>query len=165
MSNVSIIFYCSMLILYQCHMFLLSYYIILRHFIGLTYWQDAQCQFPDFVLFLLRKVTSGNILGITRKFTTIFYWGNEDGSQKGDPGRDPQPRGGSHLRVQGGPRPGVAPGLCGSTEAVLRAPVFICSIKNPRKFSSNFENISRSNFLQEKHDKNRELALGILSIG
>ena len=47
-SNVSIIFYCSMLILYQCHMFLLLYYIIFRHFIGQTYWQDARCQFLFF---------------------------------------------------------------------------------------------------------------------
>ena len=47
----------------------------------------------------------------------------------------------------------------------LLAPVLICPIKNRRKVSSNSENISRSNFLQQKQDKNRELALGILSIG
>ena len=94
-----------------CHMFLLSYYIIFMHFVGLTYWQDAQCQFPVFVLILLQKVTSGNILGIGRKFTMIFYWRNKDQSQKGDPGWDTQPRGGSHQRVRGGPRlpPACAP--------------------------------------------------------
>ena len=30
-------------------------------------------------------------------------------------------------------RPGVAPGLCGSPEVALLAPVFISSIKNPHK--------------------------------
>ena len=94
-----------MLVLYQCHMFFLSYYIILRHFIGLTYWKYAQCHFSVFVLFLLQKVTSGNILGFGRKFMTIFYSRNEEGRQKGDPGRDPQPWGGSHPWVTGGPRP------------------------------------------------------------
>ena len=48
-SNVSIIFDWSMLVLWCCHMFLLSYYIIFMHFVGLTYRQDAQCQFPVFV--------------------------------------------------------------------------------------------------------------------
>ena len=65
-------------------------------------------------LFLLQKVTSRNILGTGRKFTTIFYWGNKDRSQKVDPGRDPQPRGGSHPRVTGGPRPPPVPALWGT---------------------------------------------------
>ena len=59
----------------------------------------------------------------------------------------PQGRGGSPPRVQGGPRPGVAPGLCGSPGVVLLAPVLISSIKNPHKFSSISVNISISNFL------------------
>ena len=71
-------------------MFLLSYYIIFMHFVGLTYWQDAQCQFPVYVQILLQKVTSGNILGIGRKFMGIFYWINDDRSQKGGPGGSPQ---------------------------------------------------------------------------
>ena len=71
-SNVFIIFDWSILVLWCCHMFSLSYYIIFMHFVGLTYWQDAQCQFPVFVLILLQKVTSENILGIGQKFTTIF---------------------------------------------------------------------------------------------
>ena len=41
----------------------------------------------------------------------------------------------------------------------------ISSIKNRRKFASNLENISRSNFLQQFQHKNRELTLGILLIG
>ena len=63
------------------------------------------------------------------------------------------------------PRVGPAPGLWASPGVALLAPVLISSIKNPRKFSSNSENISRSNFLKQKQHKNRELALGILSIG
>ena len=61
------------------------------------------------MLILLQKLTSENILGIGRKFTMIFYWTNKDRSQKGDPGRDPQPWGGSHPWVTGGPRPVAAP--------------------------------------------------------
>ena len=101
-SNVCIIFDWSMLVLWCCHMFLISYYIILRNFIELTYWQDAQCQFPVFALFFLQKVTSGNILGIGWKFTGIFYWTNEDRSQKGSPGGSPQARGDPQPRAGGG---------------------------------------------------------------
>ena len=71
-----------MLVLWCCHMFLLSYYIIFMYFVGLTYWQDAQCQFPVFVLILLQKVTSGNILVIGRKFTMIFYCKMKTGAKR-----------------------------------------------------------------------------------
>ena len=37
-------------------------YIIFKHFVGLTYWQDAQCQFPVFTVFysenLLMEISS-----------------------------------------------------------------------------------------------------------
>ena len=45
-----------MLILWCCHMFLLSYHIIFMHFVGLTYRQDAQCQFPVSACFVFKKV-------------------------------------------------------------------------------------------------------------
>ena len=45
---------------------------------------------------------------------------------------------------------GVAPGLWASPGVALMALVLISSIKNHRKFLSNSENISRSNFLQKK---------------
>ena len=48
-------------------------YIIFMHFIGLTYWQDAKCQFPVCAVFLFQKFTSGNILGTRWKFWRIFY--------------------------------------------------------------------------------------------
>ena len=81
-----------MLVLYHCHMFLLSYYIILRNFIGQTIEKMLSASF----LFLLQKVTSGNIIGTGQKFTGIFYRTNEDRSPK-DSSRGPQ-------------RPGAAPG-------------------------------------------------------
>ena len=71
-----------MLVLLCCHMFLLSYYIIFRYFIGLIYWQDAQCQFPFFVLFLLQKVISRNILGIGWKFTMVFIQEMRKGARR-----------------------------------------------------------------------------------
>ena len=81
-SNVSIIFEWSMLILWCCHMFLLSYHIIFMHFFGLTYWQDAQCQFPVFTVFVFQKFTSENILGIGRKFTGIILCQDEVGVRR-----------------------------------------------------------------------------------
>ena len=76
------------------------------------------------------------------------------------------PRGAGGLR----PRPHLDPRwepipiLWASPRVALLAPFLISSIKNLREFSSNSENISRSNFLQQFQHKNRELALGILSI-
>ena len=77
----------------------------------------------------------------------------------------PQGRGGSHPWVALGPRQGAAPSLWVAPQVALLAPVIICPVKNRRKFSSNSENISRSDFLKYKNSENRELALGILSIG
>ena len=83
--------------------------------------------------------------------------GVERGSPRGTGERRPWPH--SHPRVGPAPRLWVPPGVA------LLAPVLISTIKNHRKFSPNSENISRSKFLKQKQDKNRELALGILSIG
>ena len=81
--------------------------------------------------------------------------------RRGPRGR-PRSRGGSHLRVQVGPQQQAAPALWVAPQAALWSIGVFSRIKNLRKFSSNSENISRSNFLKYK---NRELALGILSIG
>ena len=83
--------------------------------------------------------------------------GVERGSPRGTGGRRPRP--------PLDPRLGPAPGLWVPPGVALPALVLISSIKNRRKFSSYSENISRSNFLQQNQHKNRELALGILSIG
>ena len=70
------------------------------------------------------------------------------GSPRGTGGRRPRPP--SHPRV------GPAPGLWVPPGVALLAPVLVSSIKNRRKFSSNSENISRNNFLQQKQHKNWE---------
>ena len=56
------------------------------HFVGLTYWQDAQCQFPVFAVFVFQKITFGNIFGIGRKFTANFYAKEYTTTLKGDLG-------------------------------------------------------------------------------
>ena len=43
-SNVSIIFYCSMLLYYQSWMFYNHFIVIVYHFLVLTYWHSAKCQ-------------------------------------------------------------------------------------------------------------------------
>jgi len=44
-SNVSIIFYCSMLLYYQSWMFYNHFIVILYYFLVLTYWHSAKCCF------------------------------------------------------------------------------------------------------------------------
>ena len=79
--------------------------------------------------------------------------------------RGPRGRGGPHPRVHLDPRQGGAPALWASPPALLRTGTSSWQIKIPRKFPVQSENISRSKFLKQKDSKNRELALGILSIG
>ena len=74
-------------------------------------------------------------------------------------------RGGSHPRLLVGPRQGAVPGPLVAPQVALRRGGVFLHIKIPRKFSSNSENISISDFLKYKNSKNREVALGILSIG
>ena len=104
---------------------------------------------------VFRKILRG--LGFFRRGWFIGQMASRGGLRGAGttPGRGPP----SHPQV------GPSPGLWVSPGVALLAPVLISSIKNYRKFSSNSENIFRSNFLQQKHDKNREQALGILSIG
>ena len=59
-------FCCSMLILYHFAHVLYAFYCIYLRFLWLTYYQDAQCQFPIFCCFLFLKSYTGNILGIAR---------------------------------------------------------------------------------------------------
>ena len=77
------------------------------------------------------------------------------------------PRG--HGRVPPAPPGGAAAGgrpwPLGGPQVALRRGGVLLRIKIARKFSSNSENISRSDFLKYKNCKNRELALGIFSIG
>ena len=74
---------------------------------------------PCFVLILLQKVTSGNILGIGRKFTMIFYYRNEEGSQKDDSKGPTQP-GAAPCRGPGSTRRWDPPLPCGAPLGRLR---------------------------------------------
>ena len=77
------------------------------------------------------------------------------------------------MRARGGslpwphldPRQEAAPALWVASGAPLRSLSSSWRKNNPRKVSSNSENIPRSKFLKQKDSKNRELALGILVIG
>ena len=77
----------------------------------------------------------------------------------------PRGRGGSHPHLLVGPRQGGVPGPWVAPQVALRRAGVFLRIKIPRKFSSDSENISTSDFLKYKNCKNRELTLGILSIG
>ena len=59
-SNVSIIFYCSMLLYYHSWMFYNHFIVILYHFLVLTYRHSAQCQLLFFSCFLLRRKSIPN---------------------------------------------------------------------------------------------------------
>ena len=74
------------------------------------------------------------------------------------PRRRPRGRGGSHPRVQVGPRPAAAPGPWVACQVALWSSSSFCRIKNRRKLLSNSENIFRSNFSEIENSKNRELA-------
>ena len=69
------------------------------------------------------------------------------------------PAGGPRPRQRGASAPWASP------PAPLRSGTWSWRIKIPQKFPARSENISRSKFLKQKDSKNRELALGILSIG
>ena len=85
--------------------------------------------------------------------------------RRSEPRRWTTGRGGSHLHPPLGHGRGP-PAPCGSPPRLpFGLQVSYVAIKNLYKFSSNSENISRSKFLKYKNSKNRELALGILSIG
>ena len=73
--------------------------------------------------------------------------------------------GGPHPPAKGGPRQEAAPALWDSSRAALLTRSSSWRIINLRKFPVQSENISRSKFVKQKDSKNRELALGILSIG
>ena len=98
-------------------------------------------------------------------------WENPSGVRVFSTGMIYRPKGAARgcPRSKGDPRPRATCHPRGpfwtSAGPALLAPVLIYPIKNCRKFLSNSDNISRSNFLQQFQHKNRELALGILSIG
>ena len=71
-SNVSIIFYCSMLFYYQSWMFYNHFIVILYHFLVLTYWHSAKCQLLFSACFLHSRKSILDGVQMQRNFTEIF---------------------------------------------------------------------------------------------
>ena len=90
------------------HVFTINY-IIFMHFVGLTYWQDVQCQFPVFAVFLFQKFTSGNILGSRWKFTGNFYLPTMKYQSEGEPEGRPTGQRRPPAAAQGPPAGGAHP--------------------------------------------------------
>ena len=103
-SNVSIIFEWSMLVLWYCHMFLISIILFFMHFVGLTYWQDAQCQFPVFAIFFISEIYFWKY---SRNWTEIygkFLFARRHLRTRGRPGGPPTGQG-RPAAPTGGTRP------------------------------------------------------------
>ena len=130
-SNVSIIFDCSMLSYYHSWIFYNHFIVILYHFFVLTYWHSAQCQLLFFACFLHRtkSKTNGN-----ETFWRFFWTRRHPVGQRSTRG----PSCGEHKTPGLAWRPRRA--LVGS--AHLRAPLWyffgppgvFWSRKNPQKF-------------------------------
>ena len=72
-SNVSIIFDCSMLLYYQSWMFYNHFIVILYHFLVLTYWHSAQCQLLFFCLyFTLQNINTKQSPNAVKLFKDFF---------------------------------------------------------------------------------------------
>ena len=71
-SNVSIIFYCSMLLYYPSWMFYIHLLANLYHFLGLTYWHSAKCELLFSACFLHRRKSIPNGVQTQRNFLWIF---------------------------------------------------------------------------------------------
>ena len=72
-SNISIIFDCSMLLYYQSWMFYNHFIVILYHFLVIPYWHSAKCQLLFFPCFLHRRKSLSNQVQMPQNFTEIFY--------------------------------------------------------------------------------------------
>ena len=89
-SNVSIIFDCSMMLYYQSWMFYNHFIAILYHFLVLTYWHSAKCQLMFSACFLHRRKSIRNIVQMQWNFTEIFYGPEDTQWAKAAPGGAPR---------------------------------------------------------------------------
>lgn len=80
-SQISIIFYFSMLLYYRSWMFYNHFIETLYHILGLTYWHSAQCQLLFFACFLLRRKSIPNGVQTQRNCLEILF-GSEDIQRK-----------------------------------------------------------------------------------
>ena len=90
------------------HVFTINY-IIFMNFIGLTYWQDAKCQFPVFAIFVFQKSHNKKYRRIALKIYGDFLCDGRHPWTKGRPGGHPGARGNTlpwaHLGARVGPAP------------------------------------------------------------
>ena len=69
-----------MLLYYHSWMFYNHFIATLYHFLGLTYWHNAQCQLLSFACFLLHRKSISNGVQTQQNFLEIFF-GLEDTSR------------------------------------------------------------------------------------
>src|SRR3990170_7320555 len=111
-SNVSIIFYCSMLLYYHSWMFYNHFIATLYHFLGLTYRHSAQCQLLFSACFLHRRKSIPNGVQTRRNFLWIFFGPEDIQWAKEVPKRDPECP----------PRWPPAPPLCSINTPIFQKP-------------------------------------------
>ena len=107
-SSIFIIFYFIMLVSYHYYMFLPSLLVILWHFIVLTYWQDAQCQFPVFCCFVFSENPLRENHRNWLKIYGNYLWNEMKTESRGKPEGPPGGQGRPPAKGGGGNRP--APG-------------------------------------------------------
>ena len=124
-SNVSIIFDCSILLYYQSWMFYNHFIVILYHFLVLTYWHSAKCQLLFFPCFLHHRKSISNGVQMPQNFMENFY--GPEGTQRAlaAPGGFPEGAQPTRACQEAQARPG---GLCPP-----RVPLesTLCSINTP----------------------------------
>ena len=69
-----------MLLYYKSWMFYNHFIVILYHFLVLTYWHSAKCQFLFFLCFLPRRKSISDGVQMLRNFTENFY--GSEGTQR-----------------------------------------------------------------------------------
>ena len=88
-------------------MCLLWFYFILAYFIGLTYWQNAQCQFLFIMSVHWRKCPKSKMLGKFPKNYRNYFSPEDFGSQKDKSRGGSQPPGATQAPLDLGWRPGA----------------------------------------------------------
>ena len=90
------------------HIFTINY-IIFMHFVGLTYWQDAKCQFPVIAVFVFQKSHNRKYRRIALKIYGEFLCKIRHHHVEGQPGGPPRGQGwppaAGPPRGAGGTRP------------------------------------------------------------
>jgi len=119
-SNVSIIFDCSMLLYYHSWIFYNHFIATLYQFLGLTYWHSAQCQLLFFACFFTSQEINIKQSPNIAKLFVVFLWttrlpmgqSSTWGCPKGGTTHQGTPGAQAHLSGLCPPRWPPAPPLC-----------------------------------------------------